>query len=269
MAITRQRLARSSAVEVVHRGLAGDLLLDPAQLGLQRVPSAALLGGQVAVLSAWFVVDGAQLALPPLMRCLSSLAPLISLRVLELGLAEYEDALDCGIADLAIGRVKLADTFRSELILASRYVAIMSAGHELLKRKHAASSLDYDSYLRARHVSVVPRGATGNPIDKALGKDLRARRIALAVPHTTVLSTVIPGTDLIATVPDTCIEALCGDGRMDWMELSFEIDTSFVFQWWHKRQDVDAGHRWLREQVVSLHGRERVAARHERPSRKG
>lgn len=68
--------------------------------------------------------------------------------------------------------------------------------------------------MNARHVDVSPRGATANPIDAALGEDGKRRRVALTVPHTTVLSALLPGTDLITCVPEPCIDTLCADGAL-------------------------------------------------------
>jgi len=100
--------------------------------------------------------------LPPLLRQLSLTAPAINLRVLELGREEYEDSLDSGTADLAIGRIRLADTFRSQLIHTSSYVALLSSDHPLVSSSRASTpSIIGRDYLRARHVAVVPRGATG------------------------------------------------------------------------------------------------------------
>ena len=194
--------------------------------------------------------------LPPLLRVLLSVAPSVSVRVLELGRQEYEDNLDSGVADLAIGRIKLADTFRSQLIHTCAHVAILSSDHPLFSRqRHSSDTITMDEYLAARHVAVVPRGATGNPIEKALSNAAGSRRIALTVPHLMVLSAILPGTDLIATVPDTCSDALCSTGGLRWLKLSFEVEVNRVYQWWHKRQDQDAGHSWLREQIAALTAR--------------
>jgi DNA-binding transcriptional LysR family regulator len=50
--------------------------------------------------------------------------PQINIEVCEIGNAAYEDMLDSGSADLAIGRVSLSDSFRSELLTHTHYVAI-------------------------------------------------------------------------------------------------------------------------------------------------
>jgi DNA-binding transcriptional LysR family regulator len=191
--------------------------------------------------------------LPVVMQGLATVAPGINLQVDELDHADYEDALDSGTAELAIGRVTLSDTFRSEFILKSVYVAVLRADHPLLVRKgRARPALTLERYLAGKHVVVSPRGATSNPVERALDGMQLTRRVVLAVPHATSLVNVLPDTDLIATVPDGCVDFLCASKRLTWVELPLRIEPSLVYQWWHKRHEFDAGHRWLRTYISDL-----------------
>lgn len=190
--------------------------------------------------------------LPYLMSRISAAAPSISLRVLELGREDYEDYLESGSADLAIGRVTLRDSFRSEQLIASPYVAILDSDHPGIGvAPDGTRSITYETYLAARHIAVLPRGATGNPVDRALARDAQQRQIALSIPHTMVLSAILPGTGMIATVPETCVRVLCGDGRLCSVRLPFDAEPSHVLLWWHKRHEEDTGHRWLRTLIAS------------------
>lgn len=89
-----------------------------------------------------------------------------------------------------------------------------AANHPLLGTTKKGRMLTYANYMNARHVDVSPRGATANPIDAALGEDGKGRHVALTVPHTTVLSALLPGKDLITRVPEPCIDTLCADGAL-------------------------------------------------------
>lgn len=191
---------------------------------------------------------GAASFLPAVTKGLLRVAPHVNLHVRELDHADYEDALDSGTADLAIGRVMLSETFRSEFLLKSTYVAVLRPDHPALTRKRGVRPfLTLDSYMAADQVAVSPRGATSNPVERAILKMHLNCRIMLNVPHATSLYNIIPGTDLIATVPDRCVEFLCRDKRLTWAELPIRIEPNMVYQWWHKRHDHDAGHRWLRD----------------------
>jgi DNA-binding transcriptional LysR family regulator len=190
--------------------------------------------------------------LPHLISKISTMAPSISLQVLELGREDYEDHLESGAADLAIGRITLRDSFRSQQLITSPYVAILDSDHPGIDiAPDCTRSISYETYLAARHIAVLPRGATGNPVDRALARDAKERQIALSIPHTMVLSAILPGTGMIATVPETCAPVLCGDGRLCSVELPFDAEPSHVLLWWHKRHEEDTGHRWLRTLIAS------------------
>ena len=196
---------------------------------------------------------GAASFLPVVMKGLASVAPGINLKVDEIDLADFEDALDSGVAELAIGRVTLSGTFHSEFILKSAYVAVLRPDHPLLSRKgRGRPFLTLDGYLQGRHVVVSPRGATSNPVERTLDAMNLDRRVVLNLPHATALVNILPGTDLIATVPDACIDFLCANDRLTWAELPVRIEPNLVYQWWHKRHEFDAGHRWLRSFVSEV-----------------
>jgi DNA-binding transcriptional LysR family regulator len=194
---------------------------------------------------------GAALFLPPVLQRLNKLAPGIDLHVYERDHADYEDALDSASADLAIGRVILSKTFQSEFLLKSLYVAILRTDHPALSRRRGVRPfLSMNDYVAGHHVMVSPRGATSNPVERALSPMRLSRRVALNVPHATSLVNILPDTDLIATVPDKCIEFLCRDKRLTWAELPIRIEPNMIYQWWHKRHEYDAGHRWLRSFIA-------------------
>lgn len=187
-----------------------------------------------------------------LLRKLSEEAPKIDLRIMEASREEYEELLDSGQADFAIGRFKISDSFRCETIGTCIYVAVMCSNYARDIELSEGCMFPFDTFLKAAHVDVVPRGATENPISPALGIYAASRRVALTIPHTSVLSAMIPGTKLVATVPQPAVVALCRDGALTWATLPFEPEVTQVSMGWHKRQDGDKGHIWMREKFRSL-----------------
>lgn len=190
---------------------------------------------------------GEMLFLPVLLGTLKRSAPTIDITVLEHGVESYEDLLNNGIVDLAIGRIQLSDTFSSELIHSSPFAVVASRTNHFLKGgEDGLPSLTLADYLEAPHVVVEPRGSSPNPIRHALGPDYGRCRIALSVPHFMVLNEVLPGTDLLATVPKACTPAILRSGGLCTVAIPFPAEENFVYQWWHRRNNQDAGHRWLR-----------------------
>ena len=243
-------------------------LCGPVQEGLAQIQSglSQVITFDPATSERTFAVlmndVGAAAFLPAVTKRLLEVAPKVDLRIRELDHSQYEVALDSGRADLAIGRVMLSDTFRSEFLINSSYVAVLRPDHPALTRKRGTRPfLTLESYLASSQVVVSPRGATSNPVERTMLKMHLASRVMLNVPHATSLYNIIPGTDLIATVPDRCVEFLCRDKRLTWAELPIRIEPNMIYQWWHKRHENDPAHRWLRQFMnEAIHDRRADAA---------
>jgi len=234
-------------------------LFEPLQFGLAAIDRALNEGFQfdpatsrrrftIITTDVGELTYGAQL-----LRMLAREAPHVDLRIMEASSEEYERLLDSGQADFAVGRFKIRESFRRELIGTCIYVALFCADHGRGLGIGQGSVMPYETFLRAAHVDVIPRGATENPIAPALGADAARRRIALTIPHTAVLSAILPGTELVATVPQPAVWSLCESGKLGWALLPFETEVTQIFIGWHKRQDGDRGHAWLRERIRAIH----------------
>src|SRR4029077_2495041 len=70
--------------------------------------------------------------LPSLLSNLATNAPAVNLKILDVDRRNYEDYLDNGIADMAIGGVTLSDSFRSLLLFESSQVALLDRRNSLL-----------------------------------------------------------------------------------------------------------------------------------------
>jgi DNA-binding transcriptional LysR family regulator len=157
-----------------------------------------------------------------------------------------------GTLDLIIGpprgNQRPAGTFEKVLFDES-FTCVLRAGHAL-----AGARLTIARYCSLPHLMVSPRGTPGSFVDTALERVGRTRRVALAVPHFLVVPYVIAGTDLIATLP-TRIANLVADA----LELvkrppPIEIPKFQIAAAWHERNQADAPHRWLRDQIFAVAG---------------
>ncbi|MDM7928818.1 LysR family transcriptional regulator [Blastomonas fulva] len=192
--------------------------------------------------------------LPPLLEAIGKEAPHIDIHVLEAGLETYGELLESGLADLALGRITLADVFESQAIHTSPFVVLMSRHNNLIHRMSAEDlSLSYQDYLRARHIVVQPRGASADPVHAALGKDAGKREVALTIPHATALPGLMRNTNLVATIPKVAADNLIrGDQEsLTYLAVPFHIEPNNVHQWWHRRNSSDAGHKWLRNTLAN------------------
>jgi DNA-binding transcriptional LysR family regulator len=79
-----------------------------------------------------------------------------------------------------------------------------------------------------------------------------SRRIALRVPHFTVVPMVLERTDLILTLPARVARVYEKRGNFKSLPPPVPIPQADVGVHWHERFEADAGNRWLREQIVEL-----------------
>ncbi len=192
--------------------------------------------------------------LPKLMQTLARAAPGISIHVVEHGLVNYEDLLETGEIDIAIGRFQLNPNFSFQHIHSSSFSVLLRSDHPLLEQvPNGVAMLSYENYLRAAHVTVQAPGASSDPIARALGSDRSKKRDALSIPHSIVLAEIVEAGELVATVPDKSVPWLLhGRPALCAVPLPVEVDINIVCQWWHKRNDKDLGHLFIREILAEI-----------------
>ncbi|HEY8707134.1 MAG TPA: LysR substrate-binding domain-containing protein, partial [Burkholderiaceae bacterium] len=189
--------------------------------------------------------------IPPVLACLRTQAPMITLRALSLARGAAAEALESGAADLAVGffpDLKKAGIFQQRLFKTS-YQCIACAS---LKSK---ARLTMKEFLAARHVVVRPDGRE-HSVDRFLEEKGHARRVVLEVSHFMSLLAILPGSDLVATVPDDIAAVVARHIPIRKLELPFRPPVIDVQQSWHRRMQQDPAHMWLRALFYQLHRRQ-------------
>jgi len=183
--------------------------------------------------------------LPPLVERVQREAPAIRLEAVALDVDDLGAALAAGGLDLAIGFLPgLGPPVRRRALFRDPYVCLMRA-------EHPFGSLTKKRFLEASHALVTYRGGH-RVIEEALERAGLARRIALRVPHFTVLPMVLERTDLILTLPARVAKVFERRGALKSLPLPLAIPPAEVAVHWHERFEGDQGNRWLREQVIEL-----------------
>ena len=193
---------------------------------------------------------GEMVFLPPLLERLKGAAPGVQLETVTLSEKGVSEALDSGAIDLAVGYLPgLKGGINQKKLFRDRYVCMMRADHPAI-----GASLSLAQFLAAAHV-LVSSGA-GHPIVANMFAERGLNdRIAVRVPHYTVVPMILERTDLLAVVPANVAAIFVKSGRFKVLRLPVEIPGFEVRIHWHELVDQDPAGRWLRGLMVKVRAR--------------
>lgn len=180
--------------------------------------------------------------LPGVLRRLRQEAPQVRLVALSMPRSAAAQALEAGEAELAVGffpDLQKAGYFRQALFRTS-YTCIACA-----RNKAAPARMTARQYLAARHIVVRPDGRE-HMLDRFLEDKGWHRHVTLELSHFMSLLSLLPGSDLIATVPDDIATVVQRHIAVKTIELPFKPPQLQVQQYWHRRMQNDASNKWLR-----------------------
>ncbi|TFZ01271.1 LysR family transcriptional regulator [Ramlibacter rhizophilus] len=190
--------------------------------------------------------------LPGVLRRLRQEAPQVQLKAIARPREAAASALESGEADLAVGffpDLQKAGFFQQNLFRTS-YVCIACA-----KNEAAPARLTMRQFLEARHIVVLPNGRE-HLLDRFLADKGWRRHVTLELSHFMSLLALLPGTDLIATVPEDIATVVGRHVPLKTIELPFRPPRLDVQQFWHRRMQQDAAHKWLRGVFHAVNRRE-------------
>lgn len=185
--------------------------------------------------------------LPPLVERAQRVAPGVRLEAVALEVEDIGDALAAGALDLAVGFLPgLGPPVRRQPLFRDPYVCLMRADHPA-----AGARLTKKAFLEATHALVSYKGGH-RVIEEALERAGLARKIALRVPHFTVLPMVLERSDLLLILPAKIARVYERQGGFKFLPLPVPIPPADVAAHWHERFERDPGNRWLREMIMEL-----------------
>jgi DNA-binding transcriptional LysR family regulator len=185
--------------------------------------------------------------LPPLVERAQRVAPGVRLEAVSLEVEDIGDALAAGALDLAVGFLPgLGPPVRRQPLFRDPYVCLMRADHP-----DVGKTLTKKKFLAASHALVSYKGGH-RVIEEALERAGLSRKIALRVPHFTVVPMVLERSDLILILPAKVARVYERQGRFRFLPPPVPIPPADVAAHWHERFERDPGNRWLRETIMEL-----------------
>jgi len=190
---------------------------------------------------------GEQVFLPPICEQLQRIAPNVTLEAEQVPLAQVEEAMRLGQLDFAIGNPPV-------LRPATRYERLFHEAYVCITRKRAglpARRISSERFLAMPHIAVVSSESSHRSLEDSLRAAGIVRRIALRVPHFTVVPQILQRTDWMVTLPQRVADVFNESGQFAVYPLPVGIPHVEVTIHWHESYENDAGNRWLRELIIA------------------
>ena len=188
------------------------------------------------------------LLLPPLIKQLSASAPGLSIHSRRLRRDQLSRHLALGELSLAVDVPQTVDSSIEQRPLRSEPLCVlMRADHPL-----AAHALTMEGYLQARHIGVSGRREGALFEDIQLQQQGFKRQVQVRGQSYHAACHVVVASSLLLTLPQQLGERYADLLGLALQPLPVLTPTLDMTLYWHRSANADAGHRWLREQLIAL-----------------
>jgi DNA-binding transcriptional LysR family regulator len=189
--------------------------------------------------------------LPFLFSQIMSDAPMISIDCYHVHRRDMNIELASGNLDLAVDIPLTPDPQIKQAALFSHpHVCVVRKDHDLVKDK-----LDLNTYLALDHIHISSRRGGLGHVDLALGKMGKKRKISLRTQHYFSTPQLVSRTDLALTVPRIFADFLVNNSPVKYLDIPFEVPNLESYLYWHESTDKDQANQWMRNLILSLHGK--------------
>ncbi|AWM92168.1 LysR family transcriptional regulator, mexEF-oprN operon transcriptional activator [Pseudomonas sp. IT-P44] len=155
---------------------------------------------------------------------------------------------------LASGEISIGVSYTADLPANAKRKVLRRSMPKLLRADTVPGPLSLDDFCARPHALVSFAGDLSGFIDEELEKLGRKRHVVLAVPQFNGLSTLLSGTDIVATVPDYTADALTAAGGVRAEDPPLPVRSFELHMAWRGSQDNDPGERWLRSRIQMFFG---------------
>ncbi len=182
---------------------------------------------------------------PPICRLVMADAPLTPMRFHGWNSRGAGEQILRGNVDLGLYGGFTPDELSSAELLIEQFVCVVAATHPLA----TTAAITLDDYCQFDHVIVDVEDGLQPDVDYPLTRLGSPRRPAITLPYHSAIPAVLPGTDLIATVPNRLVCAWPDSGTLRVLPAPTQINNMPYRMVWHPALDTDKWHQWLRSIV--------------------
>lgn len=191
---------------------------------------------------------GETVFLPRLLAYLQAHAPHVGIRSTAISSEGAGEALELGRADLAIGYFPdLAKPgFYQQRLFRNTFACLVRSDHPRI-----GGTLTVEDFLRESHALVRPAGRT-HLFEQFLDEKNIKLDVRAELSHFASLLTIVPSSDLIATVPRDIGVVFAGLADVRLLDPPIEPPSFHLMQHWHTIAHADSANVWLRQLVKGL-----------------
>lgn len=186
-----------------------------------------------------------RLLLPPLLRRLSNIAPLLRLRAAQLDQGDF-GVLDTGTVDFVITAWESrTDRYRRRLLFSDSRVVVMNARFA----RRLGNKLSLQDYIRFDHGLVSIEGSGEGLVDAALREQGLKRKVMLHIPNFTLVPEMCGARDLLFTLPYRITQAFPRNPKLTILPPPLSLSNPSYYLYWHARNHNNPLHSWFRKLV--------------------
>jgi len=186
--------------------------------------------------------------LPQILRRLWMVAPNLHVEVRPFSDRRF-DEVQAGQTDLLFDVSGAPGSLETETLYVDDFVCVVSSDHPVV-----SEVFSLEDYLKYRHIVVTVLEGEQTLVDRTIQAKGLYRQIGLTLPYFVPALLMVPGTDLILTVPRQLTHSVPLGSQVRLLAPPTEM-ASFQYQMvWHRLVSEDRVHRWLREQIRSAVG---------------
>ena len=185
---------------------------------------------------------------PPLLERMRQEAPGCLLAIRHADRTNWQDLLERGEAELAIGVLPEPPAIFTRIrLLPEGFMTLMRQDHPL-----ATGVMTEDRLITFPHLLHSPNGSRDGALDVALATRGKKRRLGAVVAHLSAVPDILARTDMVMTLSGRLAHLLAEAHGLVVRESPVEIRHTRLSMIFHRRLESDAGHAWLRRLMLAV-----------------
>ena len=207
----------------------------------------------------------------PLALALQAAAPGVDLVIRPSTRLDLAEQIDVGRIDLAIGIFsQVPPRLNSRTLMTQGEVIVLAKDHPAARRKLALADFAkyplvtlsvggqeegaVDGFILERGLARQSEMFDRNALQEALADIGQTPRMRVTVPHALAIPALLRGSTMLSIVPSSLAKALARGGELLLRAPPYPAGTASTRAVWHRRNDHDPAHVWLRERVAAVAG---------------